>query len=177
MTAPCRKLCPELPCSHSRMANKRSLSPEEQQQERKRKVASPSLLLLQSQKSQDQMSCLIQSSDQVQDDQNLPSVSAAATASGHSEDNLSTNMSSSTSSTSTTTSITETFGSSLVMEDSYQPRTSILGSTGGEPPDCWRKSSADTTHDVSELEMDPEMTDLAWQEEERRRSRKQCTLL
>ena len=86
-------------------------------------------------------------------------------------------MSSSTTTTSTT-SITETFGSSQVMEDSYRPRTSILGSTGGELPDCWRKSSADTTHDVSELELDDsEMTDLAWQEHQGRQGRKQCILL
>ena len=129
------------------------------------------------------MSCLIQSSEQVQDDQNFLSVSAAATASA--EESLSTNMSSisTTCSTtcSTTTSITETFGSSRMVEDSWQPHTSILGSSGGERTDCWRKTSADTTHDISELELDTitdtELTDLVRQEQQARHARKQCTLL
>ena len=142
-------------------------------------MASPSLLLLQSQISVQQMSeALSQSSQEVEEDQNFLSVSTAAeTASA--EDNLSTKLSSSsrTSKSITTTSITETFGSSMRMEDSYQPHTSILGSTGLEQTDYWRKSSADTTHDVSDLELDSEITDLALQEHQRRQARKQCTLL
>ena len=153
-------------------------------------MASPSLLLLQSEKSEHQMSCLIQSSDQIhQDDQNFLSVSAAAAATSSAEDTLSTNLSSLSSlsslststSTSTATSITEPFASSRLVEDSYRPNTSILGSTGGEPPDFWRKSSADTTHDISELELDTitetEITELARQEQQGRQARRQCTLL
>ena len=150
-------------------------------------MASPSLLLLQSEKSEHQMSCLIQSSDQIhQDDQNFLSVSAATAATSSAEDTLSTNLSSLSSlststSTSTATSITEPFASSRLVEDSYRPHTSILGSTGGEPPDCWRKSSADTTHDISELELDTitdtEITELARQEQQGRQARRQCTLL
>ena len=84
---------------------------------------------------------------------------------------------------STTTSITQTFGSSRVMEeeeedDSYRPHTSILGPSEGERTDCWRKCSADTTHDISELELDSEITDLARQDRQGRQGRKQaCTLL
>ena len=90
-------------------------------------------------------------------------------------------VSTSTTSTSTATSITEPFASSRVVEDSYRPHTSILGSTGGEPSECWRKSSADTTHDISELELDTitdtEITELARQEQHGRHARRQCTLL
>ena len=77
-------------------------------------------------------------------------------------------------------SITETFESSRV-GDSYQPHTSILGNIT-DRTDWWRKCSADTTHDISDLELDTDMANGggAGEEDLRRLSRKQsavCTLL
>ena len=140
------------------MANRRSVSA----QHRKRKVASPALLLLQSQDPAPDLTCLIQSPDQVQDDRNFQSV-AAQTEQSEKSTNLSVSV----------TSDTETFHSSR-RRDSLLPATSILGSVWDRTED-WRKSSADTTHDISELELDTDIGEMSLEEEKKRRKgRRQC---
>ena len=148
-------------------------------QHRKRKVASPALLLLQSQTSpaSPDLSGLSQSPDLIQDDQNSPSVAAQAE-----ESEKSTNLSLTTSVDYTVTDTDteqETFESSRRREDSLMPRTSILG-TAWERTD-WRKSSADTTHDISELELDTDTahTSLLEEEDKKGKVRRQqhCVLL
>ena len=155
----------------STMANKR-FSPH--REERMRKVESPALLLLQSQTQfgQSDLTCLIQSA-QVEEEQNVESVTVSVSPLSQ-ESERSINKSESC------TSITDTFGSSRV-EDSRVPGTSILG-TGweGEGVECWRKCSADTTHDISDLELDTEYSQAGSKEREadpRRHPSKQCVLL
>ena len=141
-------------------------------QHRKRKVASPALLLLQSQTSpaSPDLSGLSQPPDLIQDDQNSPSVAAQAE-----ESEKSTNLSLTTSVDYTVTDTDteqETFESSRRREDSLMPRTSILG-TAWERTD-WRKSSADTTHDISDLELDTEIEQNSQEDKKRRKGRRQC---
>ena len=143
------------------MANRRS------SQHRKRKVASPALLLLQSQIPSPDLSCLVQSPDQVQDDHNFQSVAAQTE-----QSEKSTNLSLSVTTVSTDTENTETFLSSR-RRDSLLPATSILGSVWERTED-WRKSSADTTHDISELELDTEIEQNSQEDKKRRKGRRQC---
>ena len=131
-------------------------------------MASPALLLLQSQDPAPDLTCLIQSPDQVQDDRNFQSV-AAQTEQSEKSTNLSVSV----------TSDTETFHSSR-RRDSLLPATSILGSVWDRTED-WRKSSADTTHDISELELDTDTahTSLLEEDDKKGKVRRQqhCVLL